>query len=118
MNADHEQPILEMESNVRRLTPLECERLQGFPDNWTDIGDWVDSKGKRHKAKGEAKAEPKAEGDFLNREWFVRENVRRKRSGHGQAAKGNPTCAVLRVRSPELEARRRKPGGRSMAEPA
>lgn len=20
---------------VRRLTPLECERLQGFPDNWT-----------------------------------------------------------------------------------
>ena len=24
---------------VRRLTPLECERLQGFPDGWTDIGD-------------------------------------------------------------------------------
>jgi site-specific DNA-cytosine methylase len=23
--------------SVRRLTPLECERLQGFPDNWTDI---------------------------------------------------------------------------------
>jgi len=22
---------------VRRLTPLECERLQGYPDNWTDI---------------------------------------------------------------------------------
>ena len=22
---------------VRRLTPLECERLQGFPDNWTDV---------------------------------------------------------------------------------
>lgn len=22
---------------VRRLTPLECERLQGFPDGWTDI---------------------------------------------------------------------------------
>ena len=35
---------------VRRLTPLECERLQGFPDYWTDIGDWVDSKGKKHKA--------------------------------------------------------------------
>lgn len=34
---------------VRRLTPLECERLQGFPDGWTDIGDWVDSKGKRRK---------------------------------------------------------------------
>ena len=35
---------------VRRLTPLECERLQGFPDGWTDIGEWVDSKGKKHKA--------------------------------------------------------------------
>jgi DNA (cytosine-5)-methyltransferase 1 len=23
---------------VRRLTPLECERLQGFPDNWTELG--------------------------------------------------------------------------------
>lgn len=34
---------------VRRLTPTECERLQGFPDGWTDIGDWTDSKGKRHK---------------------------------------------------------------------
>lgn len=34
---------------VRRLTPLECERLQGFPSGWTDIGDWVDSKGKKHK---------------------------------------------------------------------
>lgn len=34
---------------VRRLTPLECTRLQGFPDGWVDIGDWVDSKGKTHK---------------------------------------------------------------------
>lgn len=34
---------------VRRLTTTECERLQGYPDGWTDIGDWVDSKGKRHK---------------------------------------------------------------------
>ena len=34
---------------VRRLTPLECERLQGYPDGWTDIGEWVDEKGKRHK---------------------------------------------------------------------
>lgn len=36
-------------SVVRRLTPLECERLQGYPDGWTDIGEWVDSKGKKHK---------------------------------------------------------------------
>lgn len=34
---------------VRRLTPTECERLQGYPDGWTDLGDWVDSKGKTHK---------------------------------------------------------------------
>lgn len=34
---------------VRRLTPLEYERLQGFPDHWTDIGEWTDEKGKKHK---------------------------------------------------------------------
>lgn len=34
---------------VRRLTPMERERLQGYPDGWTDIGEWMDSKGKRHK---------------------------------------------------------------------
>ena len=38
-----------MTNVVRRLTPMECERLQGFPDGWTDIGAWVDSKGKLHK---------------------------------------------------------------------
>lgn len=37
------------ESVVRRLTPLECERLQGYPDGWTDIGEWTDTKGKKHK---------------------------------------------------------------------
>lgn len=34
---------------VRRLTPLECTRLQGFPDGWIEIGEWVDSEGKKHK---------------------------------------------------------------------
>lgn len=34
---------------VRRLTPVECERLQGYLDGYTDIGDWTDSKGKKHK---------------------------------------------------------------------
>lgn len=24
---------------IRRLTPIECERLQGFPDNWTELGE-------------------------------------------------------------------------------
>lgn len=35
-----------MNTVARRLTPMECERLQNFPDGWTDIGEWVDSKGK------------------------------------------------------------------------
>ena len=34
---------------VRRLTPKECSRLQGYPDGWMDIGEWTDSKGKLHK---------------------------------------------------------------------
>ena len=34
---------------VRRLTPVECERLQGYPSGWTDIGEWTDTKGKKHK---------------------------------------------------------------------
>lgn len=40
------QPV---QYRVRRLTPLECTRLQGYPDGWVDIGDWFDSKGKKHK---------------------------------------------------------------------
>lgn len=40
------QPV---QYHVRRLTPLECTRLQGYPDGWVDIGDWIDSKGKKHK---------------------------------------------------------------------
>ena len=53
-------------SAVRRLTPMECERLQNFPDGWTDIGEWTDSKGKvrqtsdtaRYKALGNSIALP------------------------------------------------------------
>lgn len=37
---------------IRRLTPLECERLQGFPDGWTDIEGASDSA--RYKALGNA----------------------------------------------------------------
>ena len=44
-----------MESVVRRLTPKECERLQNFPDDWTNIGDWTDSKGKKHKPSDSAR---------------------------------------------------------------
>ena len=40
---------------VRRLTPLECERLQGYPDGWTDIGEYTDSKGKKRKSSDAAR---------------------------------------------------------------
>jgi site-specific DNA-cytosine methylase len=51
---------------VRRITPKECERLQGFPDGHTDIGEWTDKKDKkrqttdaaRYKALGNSMAVP------------------------------------------------------------
>jgi site-specific DNA-cytosine methylase len=43
-----------LDSTVRRLTPVECERLQGFPDNWT--ADQADSN--RYKQMGNAVAVP------------------------------------------------------------
>ena len=45
---NHEPMVIE-EMVARRLSPTECSRLQGYPDGWCDIGDWVDSKGKLHK---------------------------------------------------------------------
>ena len=51
MARDYKDPPVVNEAGpecvVRRLTPTECERLQGFPDGWTDIGDYIDSKGKK-----------------------------------------------------------------------
>ena len=49
---------------VRRLTPMECERLQGFPDGWTDIGEWTDEKGKIHKESSDS-ARYKALGNSI-----------------------------------------------------
>lgn len=47
--------VVRVDRTVRRLTPLECERLQGFPDGWTDIGEWVDSGGKKHRSSDSAR---------------------------------------------------------------
>lgn len=41
---------------VRRLMPVECERLQGFPDGWTDLGGTPDAP--RYKACGNSMAVP------------------------------------------------------------
>jgi site-specific DNA-cytosine methylase len=47
---------------VRRLTPVECERLQGFPDNWTAYGaDGPQSDSARYRQLGNAVAVPVAE---------------------------------------------------------
>lgn len=34
------QPVIETSYRIRRLTPIECERLQGFPDNHTEYGNY------------------------------------------------------------------------------
>ena len=50
------QPDTEQRQLIRRLTPLECERLQSFPDGWTDIPGASDSA--RYKALGNSVAIP------------------------------------------------------------
>lgn len=56
----HEAPIV---GGVRRLTPLECERLQGLPDNYTLIPHKSCSDSARYKAIGNGMAQPCA--DFV-----------------------------------------------------
>ena len=48
--------IVASKNLIRRLTPLECERLQGFPDHWTDIPGASDAA--RYKALGNSVAIP------------------------------------------------------------
>lgn len=45
----------ELETVVRRLTPTECSRLQGYPDGWVDIDEFTDDKGRIRKATDSAK---------------------------------------------------------------
>jgi DNA (cytosine-5)-methyltransferase 1 len=47
-------PMISKDATVRRLTPTECERLQGFPDGWTE--DQADTH--RYKQMGNAVAVP------------------------------------------------------------
>ena len=62
---------------VRRLTPLECERLQGFPDGWTDLGNTPF--GKRINALGRSMAVPvmKWIGQSIDRE--LKQKIERKK---------------------------------------
>ena len=56
-NGDVRTTVMITTSNVRRLTPLECERLQGFPDDWTA----GQSDSQRYKQMGNAVAVPVVE---------------------------------------------------------
>ena len=51
------EPVVMQAMAVRRLTPVECERLQGFPDNYTKIADKTPD-GPRYKALGNSWAVP------------------------------------------------------------
>jgi len=56
-----QQTYLQEKYLVRRLTPIECERLQGFPDNYTNIpwrGKQISPNGARYKAMGNSMAVP------------------------------------------------------------
>lgn len=61
---------------VRKLTPLECERLQGFPDGWTDIEGATDTQ--RYKALGNSMAVP-------NMLWIGERIQRLERMNDGKA---------------------------------
>lgn len=52
-----QQPPSVTDTSVRRLTPVECERLQGFPDGWTE----GQSDTQRYKQMGNAVAVPVVE---------------------------------------------------------
>ena len=61
VQSHHAQTFISDSARVRRLTPIECERLQGFPDNFTDIP-WrkkdTAPDGLRYKALGNSMAVP------------------------------------------------------------
>lgn len=63
LNCMHDQQCVSITKTevVRRLTPLECERLQGLPDGWTLIKDKICSDSARYKALGNGMAQPCAD---------------------------------------------------------
>ena len=61
-NNDNKTGLYQHKTQIRRLTPTECERLQGFPDRWT-----IGSDTQRYKQLGNAVSVPvvKAVGERL-----------------------------------------------------
>ena len=67
---DQGKCIVDMSSLVRRLIPLECERLMGFPDYWTDIPGASDSA--RYRALGNSVAVPCVDFILCGIAYFLR----------------------------------------------
>ena len=67
---DQGKCIVDMSSLVRRLIPLECERLMGFPDYWTDIPGASDSA--RYRALGNSLAVPCVDFILCGITYFLR----------------------------------------------
>ena len=78
----HEHPH-RISKLIRRLTPLECERLQGFPDHWTDIPGASDSA--RYKALGNSVAIPCVEHVLRGVTYFLHK------------FKEEPSCTSIRT---------------------
>jgi DNA (cytosine-5)-methyltransferase 1 len=57
----HEPHGVHGPTGVRRLTPRECERLQGFPDDWTLIPTAASPATRRYAAMGDAVTVPVAQ---------------------------------------------------------
>lgn len=69
-NGGGSENLIATRNLVRRLTPLECERLQGFPDGWTNIKKSSDSA--RYKALGNSVAIPCVEFIMQGIAYFLR----------------------------------------------
>ena len=67
---DQGKCIVDMSRLVRRLIPLECERLMGFPDYWTDIPGASDSA--RYRALGNSVAVPCVDFILCGIAYFLR----------------------------------------------
>lgn len=118
--ADEEESCILRGANlIRRLTPLECERLQGFPDGWANIPGASDSA--RYKALGNSVAIPCVEyvmrgiaivlrSERRRRVWIVisirTKQQRRNLNESGAAAVYLVSCSMLSKRSSSKNCRR------------
>lgn len=88
----------DMETAVRRLTPTECERLQGFPDNWTLIGEPEEVEVKDYEIKYDEKGnviEKTLVGTHKETEYFYTDNTGKRKKCSDSArykALGNSIC--------------------------